>query len=375
MTSSDRLRIALVVHDFSRNVGHGRYAVELAERFRHAHDVHVFANTFDRTDGVVWHRVPAWRRNALATILSFVPPATVMVRGNFDVVHAQGLCGLRHDVATAHFCQPAWDEAVARRDGGLTRKQRVAAAVVTPLERLALAGRGVRRVIAVSEKVKADLARFYGRTDGVVVVPHGVDTEAFHPRNRAEFRAAVRAELGVPPAACLALYVGDLKKGGAAAVRAAARVPGLWLALVSASDPATVGAVAADAGAADRVVFRSATREVRRYFAAADVFLFPTVYETFGLVICEAMASGLPVVTCRTAGAADRIAHGRTGWLADDPADAETIVDGLKMLTADPGERDRMGAAAREAVAALTWDRVATDTLAVYREVAAEAGR
>jgi UDP-glucose:(heptosyl)LPS alpha-1,3-glucosyltransferase len=366
------LRIALVVHDYNRHIGHSRYVVEMATRFKRDHAVHVFANTFEATDGITPHRVPAWRKNALASILSFVPGATLMARGNFDIIHSQGLCGLRHDIATAHFCQPAWDEAVARRDGGLTRKQKVAAALVTPLERRALTGRGVRRVIAVSEKVRADLARFYGRTAGVTVVPLGVDTETFHPRNRAEFRDPVRAEMGIPGDACLALYVGDLKKGGAAAVRAAARVPGVRLALVSASDPAEVAAVARDAGVADRVVVRPRTREVHRYFAAADVFLFPTVYETFGLVICEAMASGLPVVTCRTAGAADRIRHGETGWLADDPSDADAIADGLRRLAADPGLRERVGAAARGVAVGMTWDRVAEETMAVYREVVAE---
>src|SRR5438270_7123410 len=101
-----RLRIALVVHDYHRHGGHARYTAELATRFRRDHDVHVFANTVDDPDtaGITFHHVPAWRANALATIASFVLPATVLVRGNFDIVHAQGLCGLRQNVVTAHIC-------------------------------------------------------------------------------------------------------------------------------------------------------------------------------------------------------------------------------------------------------------------------------
>src|SRR3954454_17727736 len=102
MTPPDRLRIAFVVHDYNRHVGHSRYVAELATRFKRGHEVHVFANAFEDPDpaGLHYHHVPAWRPNALASILSFVLPGTIAVRGPFDVVHAQGLCGLRHDVAT-----------------------------------------------------------------------------------------------------------------------------------------------------------------------------------------------------------------------------------------------------------------------------------
>ena len=121
MTAADRrLRIAFVVHDYNRHIGHSRYVAELASRFKRDHEVHVFANTFDEPDpvGITYHHVPAWCASALASILSFVLPATAMVRGRFDIVHAQGLCGLRHNVATAHVCQPGWYDALVQANGG-----------------------------------------------------------------------------------------------------------------------------------------------------------------------------------------------------------------------------------------------------------------
>ena len=157
MPASDRrLRIAFVVHDYNRHMGHSRYVAELASRFKGDHEVHVFANTFDEPDpvGITYHHVPAWRANALASILSFVLPATAMVRGRFDIVHAQGLCGLRHNVATAHFCQPGWYDALVRANGALTWRQSLSRALITPLERLALAKRSTRRVIAISDLMR-----------------------------------------------------------------------------------------------------------------------------------------------------------------------------------------------------------------------------
>jgi UDP-glucose:(heptosyl)LPS alpha-1,3-glucosyltransferase len=366
-----RLRIAFVVHDYNRHMGHSRYVAELASRFKREHEVHVFANTFEEPDpaGIVYHHVPAWRGSALASILSFVLPATALVRGRFDIVHAQGLCGLRHNVATAHFCQPGWYDALVRANGALTWRQSLSRTLITPLEQLALAKQSTRRVIAISESIRKDLAQFFGRGEGVRVIYHGVDAEKFHPRNRIVCRDRLRSELGAAPGQCLALFVGNLQKGAAAAIRAAARVAGIRLVLVSSSNPETDRAVARAEGAADRVVFHPFSKSIEQFFAAADVFVFPTIYEPYGMVISEAMASGLPVITSRAAGAAELIEHGESGWLTDTPWDPDQIAEGLRALAADAGLRQRMGAAARIRIEAYTWDRAAEQTLAVYREL------
>src|SRR5262249_25958961 len=150
--------------------------------------------------------------------------------------HSQGLCGIRHDVATAHFCQPAWYSRLADQAGGLTLRQRLFSWLVTPLERWALTASSTRRGIAISERIRDDLDRHFDRRDGVRVVYHGVDLETFHPRNKRIHRSAVRDELGVGADECLALYVGNLQKGAAAAIRAVAEVPRTRLVLVSGSD-------------------------------------------------------------------------------------------------------------------------------------------
>jgi UDP-glucose:(heptosyl)LPS alpha-1,3-glucosyltransferase len=374
MTTLDRrLRIAFVVHDYNRHMGHSRYVVELASRFRRDHEVHVFANTFEENDaaGITYHHIPAWRANALASILSFVLPATSLVRGRFDIVHAQGLCGLRHNVATAHFCQPGWYNALVSANGALTCRQAISRALITPLERLALAKPSTRRVIAISDRIRQDVAHYFGRSDGVSVIYHGVDLELFHPRNRAVYCDRLRSELGTAPGECLALFVGGLWKGAAAAIRATARVEGVKLVLVSSSNPDADRGVASDFGITDRVVFRPLSKQVEQYFAAADVFLFPTLYEPYGMVISEAMAAGLPVVTSQAAGAAELIEHGESGWLTAEPWNVDQIAEGLQTLAADPDLRSRMGVAARAAIEKHTWDHAAAQTMAVYHETVA----
>ena len=166
--------------------------------------------------------------------------------------------------------------------------------------------------------------------------------------------------------------MGNLQKGAAAAIRAAARVDGVRLVLVSGSNTDADRAVVRAEGAADRVVFHPFSRHIEQFFAAADVFLFPTIYEPYGMVISEAMASGIPVITSRAAGAAELIEHA-----GERLADRRSLGPGPDRrgaagIRAAPDLRSRIGAAARAAIEAYTWDRVAEQTMAVYRETVAE---
>jgi glycosyltransferase involved in cell wall biosynthesis len=111
------------------------------------------------------------------------------------------------------------------------------------------------------------------------------------------------------------------------------------------------------------------TKQVEKYYGSADVFVFPTFHDSFGMVISEAMASGLPVITNREAGAAELIEHGVSGWLTEKPWDVDQIADGLNILANDPVLRKRMGDAARKAIEPYTWDRCAEETMAVYHKV------
>ena len=97
----------------------------------------MFANRFDRLPaGITAHHVPAVRASALATIFSFVLPASVMVGRGFDIVHAQGLTVLSPDIVTAHISNARWLEGRRLLEGNaLSWRERLFAALVVPAER------------------------------------------------------------------------------------------------------------------------------------------------------------------------------------------------------------------------------------------------
>ncbi|MCX7147120.1 MAG: glycosyltransferase family 1 protein [Sulfuritalea sp.] len=97
--------------------------------------------------------------------------------------------------------------------------------------------------------------------------------------------------------------------------------------------------------------------DLATHYASADLFLFPSMTETYGNVTLEALASGLPVVAYRMAAAAELIRHGDNGMLADPGASDQFVRAALDLVTR-PGARYRAATAAPQSVASLDWERI-----------------
>lgn len=216
-----------------------------------------------------------------------------------------------------------------------------------------------------------DFLRRHGVRVPVEVLPTGIDPGRFRRGDGGWLRR--RYGLGAGP---VLLYVGRLgrEKNLELLLRAFRRVraerPDCRLVLVG--DGPYEGELRAEAarlGVADGVAFtgRFGDQELAHAYAGADLFVFPSVTETQGIVLLEAQAAGLPVVTVRALGTADMVADGREG-LVCDPA-PEALAQAVLRLLDDPGLRAAMGAAARARADALTIPRLARRLEELYREL------
>ena len=201
----------------------------------------------------------------------------------------------------------------------------------------------------------------------------GVDAQAFHPRFRSP---AMRREMTLGnPSETILLYVGRLspEKQIERLRPALQQLPDTRLVLVG-DGPARASL---ERHFADLpVTFMGYLRGERlsQAYASADVFVFPSRLETFGLVVIEAMAAGLPVVAARVGGVADVVSEGETGYTFDS-GDMSGLLHGLRETITDPGKTRRMGRQARAYAETQSWDAIMDELVEVYSELITDRAR
>lgn len=235
-------------------------------------------------------------------------------------------------------------------------------------ERRLFTGERLRAVICNSAMVRDEIrARFSTYPARLVLIRNAVDAARFHPGLRPEFRDAVRNQVKLPRDANVVVYVGSgfERKGVGALLQALARADRTTCALVVGKDKHAPRymAQAKSLGLAERVRFVGAVSDVRPYYAAADSFVLPTLYDPFPNAALEAMASGLPVVTTTKCGAAEVLREAETGFVRD-ALDIDGLAGAIARL--DPATARRMGDAARETVLPLTPEAMAREYVDLY---------
>ena len=244
---------------------------------------------------------------------------------------------------------------------------------ILSMERALFASPRLRSVICNSEMVRGEIAaRFAIDPARLVLIRNAVDAESFHPRLRATHRTAMRTQLGIPADAPVALHVGSgfERKGVATLLQALARSPRWWGVVVGRDKGlARYMRLAQRLGIAHRVHFAGAVSDVRPWYALADAFVLATLYDPQPNAALEAMACALPAITTPKCGAAELLREGESGFVRD-ALDATGIAQALAMVE-DTMVRERMGAAAREAVLPYTPARMAREYLALYRRLLA----
>jgi len=361
-----RPRIILVAHDVGGLGGMERALEELVRHASASYDVTVVSSTLtpELRPLVRWRRARVPRRPVPLKLVAFFVVAGARLalrRDRAAVVHTCGaIVPNRADVVSVHTCHAAFVEQTGllaphelsrprRLNSELTRRLALLA------ERLVYRPSRTGCFAAVSAGVADELRRHYPGIP-VRITPNGVDARRFHLD--ADARRSVRAELDVADDAVVALFVGGDwgRKGLALAVAASARAGcSLWV----------VGRGRANGlSASTHVRFLGPRGDTQRFYAAADVFVLPSLYEAAPLALLEAAASGLPVVTTAVNGAREVAGDDEAGVVVE--RDAAALGDALAALAADAALRSRMGAAARRRVTGLTWTKSAEATVALY---------
>jgi glycosyltransferase involved in cell wall biosynthesis len=235
-----------------------------------------------------------------------------------------------------------------------------------------------RRVLAVSESTKKDLVRIYG------ISPHKIDTvhngidDSYQPLPPDQV-VAFRAERGLPDE--FILFVGTLepRKNVVTLIEAYAQLSGTRppLMLVGGRgwlyDEVFARVEALDLSEEVHFVGYVPADQLRWWYSAATLFVYPSLYEGFGLPPLEAMACGTPVITSLASSLPEVVGDAA---LLIEPSDDKALAATMTKALADADLRENMRAAGLIQAGKFSWQKTAAETVASYRQaMISEGGR
>jgi UDP-glucose:(heptosyl)LPS alpha-1,3-glucosyltransferase len=294
-------------------------------------------------------------------------------RLHFDLVYSPGINCLDADAVTVH---AVFHGLLPRTQEGFFGTRRPAGTSPTRLHRW-LYYRVLRNlenriytnpdlaIAAVSPRTAAQLERHFGRKD-VRVIPNGVDISAFHPKARLALRPDARKRFAFRDNEFVLLLIGNdwRSKGLAVLLETSASCADLPLKLlvVGQDDPTPIAEALERFSMTSRVCFQTPSADVLQFYAAADVYVSPSLEDSFALPVAEAMACALPVVTSPEAGISAFLQDGVDSFVLRDPRDAAALAAVLRRLYEDSALRQTLGENAVRTAQTLTWEKNAALT-------------
>ncbi len=329
----------------------------------------------DSVDSIVWHKIPEipgphlikylwwffanqWRRRSDRLNGKVCP----------DLVYSPGINCLDADVIVVHIVFHAFYERV-RPELALSRApvrswprlihRKLYYNLIMSLERKVYRNSRTR-LIAVSRLVAAQLRSYFQRQD-VFVVPNAIDTSRFTLEVRMARRVSSRESFRYTENDFVLLLIGNdwKKKGLDTLLRAVASLNELPLRIlvVGKDDAVMFHPMLDQLGVRERVRFEKPSADVLSFYAAADVYVGPSLEDAFNLPILEAMACGLPVIASSQAGASELILDGETGLILQDPQDHLHLAHLIRRIFTDEASSRAMGeTASRQVLANCSWD-------------------
>ena len=361
------MRIAIFDYEVTRNNPIGSCHLALVRALAQEHEFTVFAPVFENPhpDLIQWVRVPARRRPLALFFVIYHVTAPLWyllyrLRGGrrFDLMQSVESNFSFGDVLYSHFCHSTylakhWSRSGASGVRGAFRW--LDHKLHAWMERVAYPR--AKQVVVPSRGLASELiSAFPYLADRVTVLPNPIHVERL--QMPADFdRQTSRNRLGFVEGDVVGLFValGQFERKGLPLLLEALRAPEMStvkLMVVGGQPDLLAGYTAelARLGLSERVHFVGMQADVRPFLWSADVFVFPSLYETFSLVTYDAAAAGLPIIVSQLHGVEDLLKDGENGFLID------TSVAGVRrglerFLTLTPQARQAMGDQARLAAA------------------------
>lgn len=378
------MKVAFIRFKYDPYGGAERFTQALIDSLvEHGVEVHLFARTWTQPGSinVHLHRIGGPRWPSLLRHASFVYRVGQAVRRqSFDLIQSNERTLCQDVYRAGDGVHARWLELRASQQ---TLQQRLAVRLnpfhiyMLRLERRLFEHPDLKAIIVNSNMVRQEItARFRVAPACIHTIYNGVDLDRFKPEKKMTVGGELRAAAGLDSQTPVVLFVGSgferkglapLLKGMALAGESAV----LWV--VGKGDEGPYLRLARALGIQERVRFWGSQRDVAPFYAAADLFALPSIYDPFPTAVLEALASGLPVITTAQCGAAEIINEGEEGFILSSPGNREELADYFGRLSS----RELcvvMGSRARELAETFPLSRTIQELEGLYCQLL-QAGR
>lgn len=385
-----RPTVAFVSPFLDKRHGTERRAVEWINQLAGAFEIHIYSQRVEDIDlsRVHWHRVPSIPGPHLLKFLWWIAANKIArlvdtkIHGmSHDLVFSPGVNCLDADAVSIHI---VFAEYVQQVQSSLSLKRNPVRSWPLLLHRRlyyrllkSLESRIFRspktHIILIAKKTGAEITRRYGCPGPFPVLYLGIDHAVFNLDRRSALRATARQELGLPSETFVLLLIGNdwRNKGVPVLLDAMSRLRDLPIQLfvVSTEDPATCREMIANWNLGERVRFLPPRTDVEFYYAASDVYVGPSLEDTFAQPPVEAMACGLPVIVSASNGASEIISDGHDGLVLADARDGTALAGLIRGLIERPSLRDSLGKNAAETARQYTWERNGRELAEIFEQI------
>ena len=371
-------KIAVVIPKYGLVGGAEQFASELTQRLCAYNEdkFHVLANRWQTSSTEIkFHRVPIISFPKFLTTISFAYFIRRQLRKDiFSLVHSHERI-FAADIFTLHgIPHRYWVHNVR------WKKMSLYDLATAWVEKKLVEEGNCKKFIAVSSLTKDIFLQEYQiNPDKVAVINPGVDLNDYAQQNKDSVRNSIRRELGINIADPVILFVSmnfeikglDDVLFSLAKLKAQNRK--IKFIVAGKGNIKKYTKMAKEAQISADVIFTGPVNKEKliRMYLASDLFIMLSKFDTFGMVVLEAMAAGLPVIISSNVGAKDLVQEDKNGFIVSNTSDTDYIATKIALLL-DENIRRQMAEAAYQTAEQNTWDDVTKKYAAIYENLRAE---
>ena len=373
------MKIAVVINRYGLIGGAERFVFELTERLARldGFQVHVLTNKWQNGGAsITFHKIPIVRFPRWLRPVSFAYFAKRIIQAEtFDIVHSHERILEMNLLSFNGLPHETWIKETKRKHLSLFDR------TTAWLEREGIQNKDFHTILPVSTLVKEELLKLYDIPESKISVVHpGVSIDRFSNLDKAVCRKEIRRRHGMSETDVVVLFVGmnfEIKRLDLVLKSVANMVKkgnkSIKLLVVGKGDITGYSSMARGLGIGEKVIFTGVREDVEKYYLASDIFAMPSLFESFGLAVLEAMAAGLPVIISGRVGARDIVHSGSSGLILPETPTPSDMTEALSHLM-EPARRKKMGERAKESALEHDWTRVAHQVAQIYTKLEGKEG-